>query len=84
MVGPIGAHFGLNHLGQISTIGNVVVLSARLGRRPIVLFMKREPINLNAMMAMLMMHVVVKNMTWKAGAHLFWTFGQCIIYICMV
>ena len=34
-------------------------------------------------MAMLMLHMEVRNMSRKAGGHLFLIFGQCIIYVCL-
>jgi hypothetical protein len=39
--------------------------------------------NLNAMMAMLMMHMVVGNMTLATSVLLFRNFGQCILYVSM-
>jgi len=39
--------------------------------------------NLNAMMSMLMMHMVVGNMTLATSVFLFWNFGQCILYVSM-
>ena len=47
------------------------------------LFTTGEQIDLNAMMAMVMMHMVVRIMSRKAGGHLFWILGQCVIYVCM-
>jgi hypothetical protein len=32
---------------------------------------------------MLMLHMEVRNMSRKAGGHLFLIFGKCIIYVCM-
>jgi hypothetical protein len=72
-----------SYSAETQLCGNEGVLSARLGRRTIVLFRTREHIHLNAMMAMPMMHMVVCNMTWKAGGLLFWNVGQCIIYVWM-
>jgi len=37
----------------------------------------------NAIMAMVMMHMVVRIMSRQAGGHLFWILGQCMIYVCM-
>ena len=59
------------------------MLSARLGCRTMLLFTTREQIHFNAMMAMVMMHMVVRLMSRKAGGHLFWILGQCVIYVCM-
>ena len=59
------------------------MLSARLGCRTMLLFTTGEQIDLNAMMAMVMMHMVVRIMSRKAGGHLFWILGQCVIYVCM-
>jgi hypothetical protein len=75
--------WGLSYSAETRQCGNVVVLSAQLGCRTVLLFTTTEEIHLNAMMSMLMLHMVVRNMSRKAGGHLFWILGQCIIYVCL-
>jgi hypothetical protein len=46
-------------------------------------FTTREQTHFNAMMAMVMKHMVVRIMSRKAGGHLCWILVQCMINVCM-
>jgi hypothetical protein len=46
-------------------------------------FTTREQTRFNAMMAMVMKHMVARIMSRKAGGHLCWILVQCMINVCM-